>query len=86
MLYRIGNKYYIRVQGYYKEVTIKVKGDNLEITPNGNEIEVTKVSNAEMINAQTEKDSIIKSLKTSAEFKPAEEKPIKKYRNYDKRM
>ena len=42
MLYQIGKKFYIKVQGYYKEVDVKVEGDNLDVAPvkNGDEIEI----------------------------------------------
>lgn len=31
MLYQIGNKYYLKVQGYYKEVDITIDKDNIVV-------------------------------------------------------
>lgn len=85
MLYRIGNKYYVKVQGYYKEVDLKVNGDNLEITPNGNEIEVTNVSNVEALDMNYHKENIMKAIekrnKKSETFETT-----KKYHKYESRM
>lgn len=85
MLYRIGNKYYVKVQGYYKEVDIKVNGDNLEITPNGNEIEVTLASGVEVLNMTYFKEDVIKDIK-SKDKKTETTESNKRYRKYDSRM
>lgn len=39
MIYKIDNKYYVKVQGHYKECDMSLKDDELIIKLNGNEIE-----------------------------------------------
>ena len=43
MIYKIDNKFYIKVQGYYKGVDIKFNGDDLDLKPNGDDLEVYNV-------------------------------------------
>lgn len=83
MLYRIGNKFYVKVGGYYKEVDIKVDGSNLNITPNGNEIEINDNLKVTSYDMRVKKDEVIKLLdKPKRErIEEVEEKP---YRNYGK--
>lgn len=64
MIFRIGEKFYIKVQGYYKEVDISIEGNNLAIKPNGNEIEVSNVKNVQSYNTQYEVEDIKKYIKT----------------------
>ena len=65
MIYKINNKFYLKVQGYYKEVDIKVDGDNLDITPNGNEIETYNVGNVEVFDVKVNKNNLIQMLNTN---------------------
>lgn len=67
MLYKIDNKYYIKVQGYYKQVDVKVNGNNLDITPNGNEIEILNAKNVEALDTRINKDRIIAEINASKE-------------------
>ena len=67
MLYKIDNKFYIKVQGYYKEVDIKVNGDNLDITPNGNEIEVSNVKHFETYDMRMNKADVIKQIEKKSQ-------------------
>jgi len=62
MIYKIDNKFYIKVQGYYKEVDLKIDGDNLDITPNGNEIEITNVTNVKVYDMRYNKKDIINEI------------------------
>lgn len=74
MLYKINNKYYIKVQGYYKEVDVSIKGDNLEIKPNnGLSIEITKVKNVKVVDMKTENFNRPKEVEKESKF----EKPRK---------
>lgn len=50
MIYDIDGKYYIKVQGYYKEVELRLIGGNFDIKPKNNKIEVTVVKNANVVN------------------------------------
>ena len=57
MIYKINNKYYVKVQGYYVEVSITNKNGSLDIKPNKNKntrIEVSKVKNAVIVNIKKE--------------------------------
>lgn len=68
MLYQIGKKFYIKVQGYYKEVEVKVNGDNLDVAPipNGDEIEVYGFEKVvKPIDMMTNKDELKKELNAS---------------------
>lgn len=66
MLYKIDDKYYIKVQGYYKEVTVSGRGNNLDIKPkSGSKIEVAKAKNVKVVD--TEKENFNKSSKLNKE-------------------
>lgn len=55
MVYKIDNKYYIKVQGYYKEVEIIPQGNSFDISPiKGSKLEVTSVENAELVKLESE--------------------------------
>jgi hypothetical protein len=81
MLYKIDDKFYIKVQGYYKEVDVKVDGDNLDINlvPNGDEIEVYGFGKVVIpYDMMIDKDEVIKSLDSSTKFiNKREEKKLK---------
>lgn len=82
MLYKIGNKFYIKVQGYYKEVDIKVDGDNLDITPvqDSDEIEIYGFEEVVIpFDMMTDKDEVIKSLNSSTKFTSKREDKKLKY-------
>lgn len=66
MIYQIGDKFYLKVQGYYKEVDIKVNGSDLDITLNGNKIETTRVSDVKSFDMKINKDNLIQILNTKA--------------------
>lgn len=65
MIYVINNKYYILVGGYYKEVDIRVNDNELDVIPTGRKIEVSGIDDVISFNTLTQKDALIKSLKTS---------------------
>lgn len=70
MLYEIDNKFYIKVQGYYKGVDVTVNGNDLEITPNGEELEVYNVQEFVIpIDMATGKQEVIDKLEKKDEFK-----------------
>ena len=73
MIYKIDNKYYIKVQGYYKEVDISIKGNNLDIKPNGNEIEASNTLKVETFDMRMDTQKLIKELSAN---KPREEKRV----------
>lgn len=81
MLYKIDDKFYIKVQGYYKEVDVKVDGDNLDINlvPNGDQIEVYGFEKVVIpYDMMIDKDEVIKSLNSSTKFiNKREEKKLK---------
>lgn len=81
MLYKIDDKFYIKVQGYYKEVDVKVDGDNLDINlvPNGDQIEVYGFEKVVIpYDMMIDKDEVIKSLDSSTKFiNKREEKKLK---------
>lgn len=54
MIYDINGKYYIKVQGYYKEVELKLSGSNFDIKPKKNKIEITGVKNAKVVNINSD--------------------------------
>ena len=56
MIYKIKNKYYVKVQGYYKEVRVDKNGDNLDVTPiaNAKKLEITKVNDAVIVDPKKE--------------------------------
>ena len=77
MLYKIGKKFYIKVQGYYKEVDVKVDGDNLDVAPviNGDEIEVYG------FDMMTDKDEVIQSLNATTKFGSRAKEENSKYKS-----
>ena len=82
MLYKINGKFYIKVQGYYREVNVKVDGDNLDVTPmpNGDEIEIYGFEEAvKPIDMITDKDEVIKSLNSSTKLTNTHEEKKLKY-------
>lgn len=82
MLYKINNKFYIKVQGYYKEVDAKVDGDNLDINlvPNGDEIEIYGFEEVVIpFDMMIDKDEVIKSLNSSTKFTSKHEEKKLKY-------
>lgn len=82
MLYKIDGKFYIKVQGYYREVNVKVDGDNLDVTPmpNGDEIEIYGFEEAvKPIDMITDKDEVIKSLNSSTKLTNKHEEKKLKY-------
>lgn len=54
MIYDINGKYYIKVQGYYKEVELNLSGSNFDIKPKKNKIEITVVKNAKVVNINSD--------------------------------
>lgn len=56
MIYKIKNKYYVKVQGYYKEVKVDRNGDNLDVTPikGGKKLEITKCKDAVVVDPTKE--------------------------------
>lgn len=80
MLYKIGNKFYIKVQGYYKGVDVKINGDDLELTPNGDEIEIYGFEEVVIpFDMMIDKDEVIKSLNSSTKFTSKHEEKKLKY-------
>ena len=82
MLYKINNKFYIKAQGYYKEVDVKVDGDNLDINlvPNGDEIEIYGFEEVVIpFDMMIDKDEVIKSLNSSTKFTSKHEEKKLKY-------
>jgi hypothetical protein len=81
MLYKIDDKFYVKVQGYYKEVDVKVDGDNLDVNlvPNGDQIEVYGFEKVVIpYDMMIDKDEVIKSLNSSTKFiNKREEKKLK---------
>ena len=50
MIYKINDKYYVKVQGYYKEVSINKSAKGLEIKPVQNsKIEVSTVKKYDIV-------------------------------------
>lgn len=80
MLYKIGNNFYIKVQGYYKGVDVKINGDDLELTPNGDEIEIYGFEEVVIpFDMMIDKDEVIKSLNSSTKFTSKHEEKKLKY-------
>lgn len=83
MVYKINNKYYIKVQGYYREVEIIPQGDSFDIKPMtsaDSKIEVTTVDNVDIVDLKTEDFKKDK-------FEPIEDiKPFKEIKKYKKEM
>lgn len=88
MIYKIDNKFYIKVQGYYKGVDVKFNGDNLDLTPNGDELEVYNVQEkvTPIDVATTGKDEIEKLLKVKENKKDNEELPFIKENRRNSRI
>jgi hypothetical protein len=84
MLYKIGNKFYIKVQGYYKEVDVKVNGNNLDIAPieNGDTIEVYGFEEVVIpFDMMIDKDEVINELKKASEFGSKKKEENSKYKS-----
>lgn len=84
MLYQIGKKFYIKVQGYYKEVNVKVNGDNLDVAPvkNGDEIEVYGFEEVvKPFDMMTDKDEVIQSLQSAPKFGGRTKEENSKYKS-----
>ena len=80
MIYKIDNKYFVRVQGYFKEIEIEFDAyDNpsIKIKPNGKKLEVNNVNTWLTVNLEYIKANI-KSETISNDDK-------KTYRNYTNR-
>ena len=55
MVYKINNKYYLKIQGYYKEINVIPKGDDFEIKVKPNsKIEITKAKNVNTVDLKKE--------------------------------
>ena len=53
MIYKIDGKYYVRVQGYYKEVQVTKKVNGLEFKPIADsKIEVGKAKKVEVVDVE----------------------------------
>lgn len=84
MLYKIGKKFYIKVQGYYKEVDVKVDGDNLDVAPviNGDEIEVYGFEEVvKPFDMMIDKDEVIQSLNATTKFGSRVKEENSKYKS-----
>lgn len=84
MLYQIGKKFYIKVQGYYKEVDVKVDGDNLDVAPviNGDEIEVYGFQEVvKPFDMKIDKDEVIQSIKSVPKFGIRNKEENSKYKS-----
>ena len=83
MVYKIDNRYYIKVQGYYREVEITPQGDSFDIKPINSaesKIEVTTVTDVDIVDLKTEDFKKDK-------FEPIEDiKPFKEIKKYKKEM
>ena len=82
MLYKIDGKFYIKVQGYYREVNVKVDGDNLDVTPmpDGDEIEIYGFEEVVIpFDMLPDKDEVIKSLNSSTKLTSKHEEKKLKY-------
>lgn len=77
MLYEIKGRYHIKVGGFYKEVELSVKNDELVVQPNGRKIEVSAVEDVKKIDMLANREELIESLS-----KPKEEK--KSYKDFRK--
>ena len=66
MLYKINDKYYIKVQGYYKQVKVTKDGNNLDIQPvtRGlySKIEVARAKNVNIVDINKENFNRNKSI------------------------
>lgn len=71
MIYKIDSKYYVKVQGYYIEVTPKVTADDIRFVPSkdkdAKKIEVSKAKNVEVLSFPRDKDKV-KSTTKSADY------------------
>ena len=84
MLYQIGKKFYIKVQGYYKEVDVKVDGDNLDVAPvpNGDEIEIYGFEEVvKPFDMMINKDEVIQSLNATSKFGSRNKEENSKYKS-----
>lgn len=74
MLYRINSKYYVKVGGYYREVSVNSQNGNLDIKPikdRNAKIEVTRVKNVVIVDPKKENfnKNVEKETKTKVEKK-----------------
>ena len=84
MVYKIDNRYYIKVQGYYKEVEIIPQGNSFDILPiNGSKIEVTGVTNAELVKLESE--NFEKKEEVEEIVEERKERPFNNIKKYTKR-
>ena len=70
MIYLINGKYYVKISPLtYSEIKLELKGEDLNLVPIGNKIEVNSDIKIKEIVFRDEKDDLKKQLKKSSEAK-----------------
>lgn len=70
MIYLINGKYYVKISPLtYSEIKLELKGEDLNLVPIGNKIEVNSDTKIKEIVFRDEKDNIKKQLKKPSEVK-----------------
>lgn len=70
MIYLINGKYYVKISPLtYSEIKLELKGEDLNLVPIGNKIEVNSNTKIKEIVFRDEKDNLKKQLKKSSEVK-----------------
>ena len=86
MIYKIDDKFYIKVQGYYKEVSVKTDGDNLDISliPDSETIEVYGFEKVVVpFDTTINKEELIQILDTPKKFGSRNKEEHSRYRSRD---
>lgn len=70
MIYLINGKYYVKISPLtYSEIKLELKGEDLNLVPIGNKIEVNSDTKIKEIVFRDEKDNLKKQLKKPSEVK-----------------
>lgn len=70
MIYLINGKYYVKISPLtYSEIKLELKGEDLNLVPIGNKIEVNSDIKIKEIVFRDEKDDLKKQVKKSSEAK-----------------
>ena len=70
MIYLINGKYYVKISPLtYSEIKLELKGEDLNLVPIGNKIEVNSNTKIKEIVFRDEKDNLKKQLTKSSEAK-----------------
>ena len=66
MLYKINDTFYLKVDGHYVGVEITIQGDDLDIKPTSNKIEIASVKEpVRVFDMRVDKDTVIDLVRST---------------------